>query len=163
LYWANPFCTKKRISLKASNFDSERLKVNDKLGNPIMISIIHVWRATNTCKSVFIFIITRVLLEYKPMLQLENQQVYIPYIILLTKDWQKILHCVQAQIVSKVLEKEIEERLAIAEIKVLEARIEYLAYAQEIANVMLKRQQAAVSMVQLTLEQLGIKNIVEFR
>ena len=175
LFWVNPLYTMKKISLRASNFDSERLKVNDKLGNPIMISTILVWRVTDTYKAAFDVD------DYKNFVRVQTDAAVrklasmYPYDNFadegLTED---ITLRSSVNEVSEALEKEVQERLAMAGIEVLEARIGYLAYAQEIANAMLKRQQAtaivaarhkivegAVSMVEMALDHLGKKNIVE--
>jgi regulator of protease activity HflC (stomatin/prohibitin superfamily) len=175
LYWANPFYTKKRISLRASNFDSERLKVNDKLGNPIMISTILVWRVTNTYKAAFDVDNYENFVRVQTDAAVRKLASMYPYDNFADEGLKEdITLRSSVNEVSEALEKEIEERLSIAGIEVLEARIGYLAYAQEIANAMLKRQQAtaivaarhkivegAVSMVEMALEQLGKKNIVE--
>jgi regulator of protease activity HflC (stomatin/prohibitin superfamily) len=175
LYWANPFYTKKKISLRESNFDSERLKVNDKLGNPIMISTILVWRVTNTYKAAFDVDNYENFVRVQTDAAVRKLASMYPYDNFADEGLaEDITLRSSVNEVSEALEKEIEERLSIAGIKVLEARIGYLAYAQEIANAMLKRQQAtailparhkivegAVSMVEMALEQLGKKNIVE--
>jgi len=174
-YWVNPFYTKKKISLRASNFDSERLKVNDKLGNPVMISTILVWRVQNTYKAAFDVDNFENFVRVQTDAAVRKLASMYPYDNFadegLTED---ITLRSSVNEVSEALEKEIDERLSIAGIEVLEARIGYLAYAQEIANAMLKRQQAtaivaarhkivegAVSMVEMALEELGKKNIVE--
>jgi regulator of protease activity HflC (stomatin/prohibitin superfamily) len=174
-YWINPFYTKKKISLRASNFDSERLKVNDKLGNPVMISTILVWRVQNTYKAAFDVDNFENFVRVQTDAAVRKLASMYPYDNFadegLTED---ITLRSSVNEVSEALEKEIDERLSIAGIEVLEARIGYLAYAQEIANAMLKRQQAtaivaarhkivegAVSMVEMALDELGKKNIVD--
>jgi regulator of protease activity HflC (stomatin/prohibitin superfamily) len=174
-YWVNPFYTKKKISLRASNFDSERLKVNDKLGNPVMISTILVWRVFNTYKAAFDVDNFENFVRVQTDAAVRKLASMYPYDNFadegLTED---ITLRSSVNEVSEALEKEIEERLSIAGIEVLEARIGYLAYAQEIANAMLKRQQAtaivaarhkivegAVSMVEMALQELGKKEIVD--
>jgi regulator of protease activity HflC (stomatin/prohibitin superfamily) len=174
LYWANPFFTKKKISLRASNFDSERLKVNDKLGNPIMISTILVWRVTNTYKAAFDVDNYENFVRVQTDAAVRKLASMYPYDNFADEGHDEDI-TLRSSIneVSEALEKEIEERLEIAGIEVLEARIGYLAYAQEIASAMLKRQQAtaivaarhkivegAVSMVEMALEELSKKNIV---
>ncbi len=175
LFWANPLYRKKAISLRASNFDSERLKVNDKLGNPIMISTILVWRVTNTFKAAFDVDNYENFVRVQTDAAVRKLASMYPYDNFADEGVEEdITLRSSVNEVSEALEKEIEERLAIAGIEVLEARIGYLAYAQEIANAMLKRQQAtaivaarhkivegAVSMVEMALEELGKKNIVE--
>lgn len=175
LYWANPFYTKKKISLRASNFDSERLKVNDKLGNPVMISTILVWRVTNTYKAAFDVDNYENFVRVQTDAAVRKLASMYPYDNFADEGHDEdITLRSSVNEVSDALEKELEERLAIAGIEVLEARIGYLAYAQEIASAMLKRQQAtaivaarhkivegAVSMVEMALEELGKKEIVE--
>lgn len=175
LYWANPFYTKKKISLRASNFDSERLKVNDKLGNPVMISTILVWRVTNTHKAAFDVDNYENFVRVQTDAAVRKLASMYPYDNFADEGHDEdITLRSSVNEVSETLEKELEERLAIAGIEVLEARIGYLAYAQEIASAMLKRQQAtaivaarhkivegAVSMVEMALEELNKKEIVD--
>lgn len=174
-FWVNPFYTKKKISLRASNFDSERLKVNDKLGNPVMISTILVWRVENTYKAAFDVDNYENFVRVQTDAAVRKLASMYPYDNFADEGHvEDITLRSSVNDVSNALEKEIEERLSIAGIEVLEARIGYLAYAQEIANAMLKRQQAtaivaarhkivegAVSMVEMALEQLGKKQIIE--
>jgi regulator of protease activity HflC (stomatin/prohibitin superfamily) len=174
-YWINPFYTKKKISLRASNFDSERLKVNDKLGNPIMISTILVWRVQNTYKAAFDVDNFENFVRVQTDAAVRKLASMYPYDNFADEGHQEdITLRSSVNEVSEALEKEIDERLSIAGIEVLEARIGYLAYAQEIANAMLKRQQAtaivaarhkivegAVSMVEMAIEELGKKQIVD--
>ncbi|GAA3613902.1 SPFH domain-containing protein [Flavivirga amylovorans] len=174
-YWVNPFYTKKKISLRASNFDSERLKVNDKLGNPIMISTILVWRVQDTYKAAFDVDNYENFVRVQTDAAVRKLASMYPYDNFADEGHtEDITLRSSVNEVSETLEKEIDERLSIAGIEVLEARIGYLAYAQEIANAMLKRQQAtaivaarhkivegAVSMVEMALEELGKKNIVD--
>lgn len=174
-YWVIPFYTKKKISLRASNFDSERLKVNDKLGNPIMISTILVWRVKDTYKAAFDVDNFENFVHVQTDAAVRKLASMYPYDNFADEGHTEgITLRSSVNEVSETLEKEIEERLSIAGIEVLEARIGYLAYAQEIANAMLKRQQAtaivaarhkivegAVSMVEMALEELGKKNIID--
>jgi len=174
-YWVNPFYTKKKISLRASNFDSERLKVNDKLGNPVMISTILVWRVQNTYKAAFDVDNFENFVRVQTDAAVRKLASMYPYDNFADEGHKEdITLRSSVNEVSEALEKEIDERLSIAGIEVLEARIGYLAYAQEIANAMLKRQQAtaiiaarhkivegAVSMVEMALEELSKKQIVE--
>jgi len=174
-YWVNPFYTKKKISLRASNFDSERLKVNDKLGNPIMISTILVWRVQDTYKAAFDVDNFENFVRVQTDAAVRKLASMYPYDNFADEGHvEDITLRSSVNEVSEALEKEIDERLSIAGIEVLEARIGYLAYAQEIANAMLKRQQAtaivaarhkivegAVSMVEMALEELGKKQIVD--
>lgn len=174
-YWVNPFYSKKKVSLRASNFDSERLKVNDKLGNPIMISTILVWRVHDTYKAAFDVDNYENFVRVQTDAAVRKLASMYPYDNFADEGHvEDITLRSSVNEVSNALEKEIEERLSIAGIEVLEARIGYLAYAQEIANAMLKRQQAtaivaarhkivegAVSMVEMALEELSKKQIVD--
>ncbi|GGK57488.1 MULTISPECIES: SPFH domain-containing protein [Flavobacteriaceae] len=173
-YWANPFYKKRGISLRASNFDSERVKVNDKLGNPIMISTIAVWKVKDTFKAAFDVD------NYENFVRVQSDAAVRKLASLYPYDnfeddgkTEEITLRASVNEVSEALEKELSERLDMAGIEVLEARIGYLAYAQEIASAMLKRQQAtaiiaarhkivegAVSMVEMALEELSKKEIV---
>jgi regulator of protease activity HflC (stomatin/prohibitin superfamily) len=174
-YWVNPFYAKEKISLRASNFDSERLKVNDKLGNPIMISTILVWRVYDTYKAAFDVDNYENFVRVQTDAAVRKLASMYPYDNFADDGHEEdITLRSSVNEVSETLEKEIEERLSIAGIEVLEARIGYLAYAQEIANAMLKRQQAtaivaarhkivegAVSMVEMALEELNKKELLE--
>ncbi|ETN96971.1 hypothetical protein P278_03970 [Zhouia amylolytica AD3] len=174
-YWVNPFFTKKKISLRASNFDSERLKVNDKIGNPVMISTILVWRVTDTYKAAFDVDNYENFVRVQTDAAVRKLASMYPYDNFADEGLDEdITLRSSVNEVSEDLEKEIQERLAMAGIEVLEARIGYLAYAQEIANAMLKRQQAtaivaarhkivegAVSMVEMALDELSKKELVD--
>ncbi|MCD6544582.1 MAG: SPFH domain-containing protein, partial [Flavobacteriaceae bacterium] len=174
-YWANPFYTKKGISLRASNFDSERVKVNDKLGNPIMISTILVWKVKDTYKAAFDVDNYENFVRVQSDAAVRKLASLYPYDNF-EDDGQEEEITLRASVneVSHALEEELQKRLSMAGLEVLEARIGYLAYAQEIASAMLKRQQAtaiiaarhkivegAVSMVEMALDKLNKKNIVE--
>lgn len=173
-HWANPFFTKERISLRARNFDSERVKVNDKVGNPILINVIAVWRVRDTFKAAF------EVDKYEEFVRVQTDAAVrklagsYPYDNFDDEQAELTLRSGMDE-VNDALENEITERLAMAGIEVMEARIGYLAYAPEIASAMLKRQQAvaivaarkkivegAVSMVEDALHQLSRDNIVEF-
>lgn len=172
LFWANPFYVKKGISLRARNFDSERVKVNDKLGNPILISVILVWRVKDTFKAAF------EVDAYESFVRVQTDAAVRKLASLYSYDnfddeqSEPTLRSA-VQEVNDDLETELSERLAIAGIEVMEARVGYLAYAPEIANAMLKRQQAeaivaarfkivegAVSMVELALDQLSVREVI---
>ncbi|MFK5974707.1 MAG: SPFH domain-containing protein [Flavobacteriaceae bacterium] len=175
LFWVNPLYVKRKISLRASNFDSERLKVNDKLGNPVMISTILVWRVTDTYKAAFDVDDYQNFVRVQTDAAVRKLASMYPYDNFADQGLDEdITLRSSVNELSEALEKELQERLLMAGIEVLEARIGYLAYAQEIANAMLKRQQAtaivaarhkivegAVSMVEMALEQLNKKNIVQ--
>ena len=174
-YWANPLYKKRSISLRASNFDSERVKVNDKLGNPIMISTILVWKVKDTYKAAFDVD------NYENFVRVQSDAAVRKLASLYPYDnfeddgkAEEITLRASVNEVSEALEQELSERLNMAGIEVLEARIGYLAYAQEIANAMLKRQQAtaiiaarhkivegAVSMVEMAINKLSENNIVD--
>lgn len=172
-WWVNPFFVKKRISLRARNLDSEPIKVNDKIGNPVMIGVVLVWKVDNTYKAAFDVD------DYEHFVNIQSEAAIrklagnYPYDNLEDED-AKITLRGGADEVNKMLEDEITERLFIAGIHVIEARINYLAYASEIAGAMLRRQQAtaivaarykivegAVSMVDMALNQLSKQNIIE--
>lgn len=173
-FWANPFFIKKKISLRARNFDSERVKVNDKIGNPILINVILVWKVSDTYKAAF------EVDQYEEFVRVQTDAAVrklagsYPYDNFDDERANLTLRSGMDE-VNEALENEITERLAIAGIEVMEARIGYLAYAPEIASSMLKRQQAvaivaarkkivegAVGMVEDALEKLSADNIIEF-
>lgn len=172
-YWVNPFFVRKKISLRARNFDSETIKVNDKLGNPIMIGLVLVWKVEETYKAAF------GVDEYEHFVVVQSEAALrklagmYPYDNI-EDESAKVTLRDGTEEVNDQLEKEIVERLEIAGIHVIEARINHIAYAQEIAKAMLKRQQAtaivaarykivegAVSMVEMALEELSHKEIIE--
>ncbi len=173
-YWVNPFFVRKKISLRARNFNSEPIKVNDKLGNPIMIGLVLVWKVENTYSAAF------GVDEYEHFVVVQSEAALrklagmYPYDNFEEKEAELTLR-ESTREVNEKLESEIKERLEIAGIHVIEARINYIAYAQEIAQAMLKRQQAtaivaarfkivegAVSMVEMALDELSKKEIVDF-
>jgi len=172
-FWVNPFYLKRRVSLRARNFDSEPIKVNDKIGNPIKIGFVLVWRVAETYKAVFEVDDYQHFVLVQSDAALRKLAGLYPYDNL--EDHEAVMTLRSGgEEVNDQLEKEIRDRLTIAGIEVIEARINYIAYAEEIANAMLRRQQAtavvaarfkivegAVSMVQMALEQLSDKNIVE--
>ncbi len=173
-FWVNPFFTRKRISLRARNLDSEAIKVNDKLGNPILIGIVLVWKVENTFKSAFDVNDYQHFVDIQTEAAIRKLAGHYPYDNFDDEEADITLRS-GGEEVNSALEDEISERLAIAGIHVLEARISYLAYASEIAGAMLRRQQAtaivaarakivegAVSMVDMALEQLSAKGIVDF-
>ena len=172
-FWVNPFYMKRYISLRARNFDSEPIKVNDKLGNPIKIGFVLVWKVAETYKAVFEVDDYQHFVLVQSDAALRKLAGLYPYDNL--EDHEAVMTLRSGgEEVNDELEKEIRERLTIAGIQVIEARINYIAYAEEIANAMLRRQQAtavvaarfkivegAVSMVQMALEQLSDKKIVD--
>lgn len=171
-FWANPLFAKLRISLRARNFDSERLKVNDHLGNPILISVILVWRVRDTFKAAFEVDYYEKFVQVQTDAAVRRLASKYPYDNFEDEKSEITLRS-GVDVINEDLEKELLERLHIAGIEILEARIGYLAYAEEIANAMLRRQQAtaiiaarhkivegAVSMVEMALEELNKKEIV---
>ena len=173
-FWANPFFSRQSISLRARNFDSERVKVNDKIGNPIMINVILVWQVADTYKSAFDVDNYTEFVKVQTDAAVRKLAGSYPYDNFDDEQAKLTLRSGMDE-VNEALEDEITERLAIAGIKVMEARIGYLAYAPEIASSMLKRQQAvaivaarkkivegAVGMVEDALNQLSTDNIIEF-
>jgi regulator of protease activity HflC (stomatin/prohibitin superfamily) len=172
-YWVNPFFVRKRISLRARNFDSETIKVNDKLGNPIMIGLVLVWKVSETYKAAFGVDEFEHFVVVQSEAALRKLAGLYPYDNI-EDESAKVTLRDGTEEVNDELEREIIERLDIAGIEVIEARINHIAYAQEIAQAMLKRQQAtaivaarfkivegAVSMVEMALEQLSEKKIVD--
>lgn len=171
-YWVNPFYIKKKISLRARNLDSDPVKVNDKVGNPVMIGVVMVWRVDNTYKSAFEVDNFQHFVDIQTEAAVRKLAGHYPYDHFNDSEAEVTLRDSNEE-VNKMLEQEISERLSIAGIHVYEARINYLAYAQEIAGAMLKRQQAsaivaarrkivdgAVGMVEMALEELSKKDIV---
>jgi hypothetical protein len=166
------FMLKKKMSLRAQNFDSSPIKVNDKLGNPIMIGGVLVWKVENTYKSSF------EVDDYKNFIKVQSESAIRKLAGLYPYDNLDHEHEISlrsgGEEVNHQLEKELAERLEIAGIVVLEARISSLAYASEIAGAMLQRQQAiamvaarqkivegAVGMVESALKSLSDKNIID--
>jgi len=172
-FWVNPLFVKSRITLRARNFDSQPIKVNDKIGNPIKIGLVLVWKVDDTYKSAFeVDDFSHFVLVQSDAALRKLAGIY-PYDNFEDHDAVITLRSGGEEVNSE-LEREISERLSIAGIQVIEARINYIAYAEEIASAMLRRQQAAavvaarfkivegaVSMVQMALDQLADKGIVE--
>ena len=173
-YWVNPFYIKRNISLRARNFDSERVKVNDKVGNPILIGVILVWKVSDTFKAAF------EVDDYENFVRIQSDAAVrvlagsYPYDNFDDAQSEMTLRSGLKE-VNEALEIQLGKRLNIAGIEVIEARIGYLAYAEEIASAMLKRQQAtaivaarfkivegAVSMVEMALNELSSKQIIDF-
>ena len=173
-FWVNPFMTKKKISLRVRNFENKPLKVNDKIGNPVMVGTIVVWQVENTFKATF------EVEDYENFVHLQTDAAVrkmaglYPYDNFEDEEAEVTLRS-GVEEVNHSLEAEIIDRLNHAGIKVIEARISHLAYASEIASAMLQRQQAtaivaarqkivegAVGMVEMALEDLKMKDIIEF-
>ena len=192
-FWINPFYGSKKVSLRARNLDAEPIKVNDKTGNPVMIGLVLVWKLKDTYKALFevdsqtmaanpnaVGSDTKGLMNAlenfvrvqsdAALRQVAGQYAYDDED---TKEGEPTLRS-SADEINEQLELKLDERLALAGIEVVEARINYLAYAPEIAAVMLRRQQAtaiitarekivegAVSMVKMALDKLSNENIVD--
>ncbi|WP_321298504.1 SPFH domain-containing protein [Marinifilum fragile] len=172
-FWVNPLFVKKKISLRARNLDSDPIKVNDKISNPIMIGVVLVWRVKDTYKAAFDVNNYENFVTIQSEAAIRNMAGAYPYDNFEDEQAEITLRSGGNE-VCELLEKELTERLAIAGIEVMEARINYLAYASEIAGAMLRRQQAtavvaarfkivegAVSMVEMALEELADKDIVD--
>lgn len=173
-FWVNPFMTKKKISLRVRNFENKPVKVNDKIGNPVMIGTIVVWQVEDTFKTTFD------VEDYENFVHLQTDAAVRKMAGLFSydnfeDDHSEITLRSGVEEVNHSLEQEISDRLNHAGIKVIEARISHLAYASEIASAMLQRQQAtaivaarqkivegAVGMVEMALADLKMKNIIEF-
>ena len=193
-YWIVPFYGKKKLSLRARNLDAEPIKVNDKVGNPVMIGLVLVWKLKDTSKALF---------------EVDTQTMATPSQGTMGSDVKSIMNALEkfvrvqsdaalrqvagqyayddedggagdltlrsgSEDINQLLEQKLDDRLALAGIEVVEARINYLAYAPEIAAVMLRRQQAsaiitarekivdgAVSMVKMALDKLSKEKVVE--
>ena len=191
-YWINPFYGTKRLSLRARNLDAEPIKVNDKTGNPVMIGLVLVWKLKDTYKALFE-------VDTQTMATSQAQGADVKSIMNAMEKFVRVqsdaaLRQVAGQYayddedggageltlrsgseeINQLLEQKLDDRLALAGIEVVEARINYLAYAPEIAAVMLRRQQAsaiitarekivdgAVSMVKMALDKLSAEKVVE--
>ena len=171
LRWANPFYTKKAVSTRVRNFESGQLKVNDSRGSPIEIAAVVVWKVVDTAEAIFEVDNFEEFVHIQSESALRNLSTTYPYEphegdgVALRSDPTEI---------ALALRKEIQDRLDKAGVNVLEARISHLAYAPEIANAMLRRQQAsaiiaartqivagAVGMVRMALDQLKAEEVVE--
>jgi regulator of protease activity HflC (stomatin/prohibitin superfamily) len=170
-WWVNPFTRRRRVSLRVRNFESSKLKVNDQDGNPIEIASVIVWKVIETAEAVFHVD------DYEHYVHVQSESAVrtlatsYPYDAHV--DGQMSLRMSVNEIAHK-LRDEIQERVATAGVEIIEARITHLSYAPEIASVMLRRQQAnaiiaarsrivegAVGMVEMALEMLSAKNVVE--
>jgi regulator of protease activity HflC (stomatin/prohibitin superfamily) len=171
LRWASPFFTKKHISLRVRNFESTKLKVNDLDGNPVEIAAVVVWRVVDTAEAVFEVDNYENYVKVQTESAIRNLATRYPYD---THDDEKVSLRGNTAAVAGDLKHEIQDRLAKAGVEVIEARISHLAYAPEIASVMLRRQQAAaiiaartrivegaVGMVDMALERLSKSNLVQ--
>jgi regulator of protease activity HflC (stomatin/prohibitin superfamily) len=171
LRWANPFYSKRRVSLRVNNFESQKLKVNDHSGNPIEIAAVVVWKVADTAEACFHVENYQNFVHVQSEAAVRNLASHYPYDAHAVGDLS--LRSNTDEIAEK-LKMEIQSRLTQAGVQVLEARISHLAYAPEIANAMLRRQQAAavvaarqkivegaVGMVEMALKSLREQNIVD--
>ena len=194
-FWINPFYSVKKLSLRARNLDAKPIKVNDKVGNPVMIGLVLVWRLKDTYKAIFEIdsqtmapgnqqdlggaTLKGIMLALENFVKVQSdaalRQVAGQYAYDDTdeRNSQELTLRDGGDEINRQLERRLSERLVLAGIEVVEARINYLAYAPEIAAVMLRRQQAtaiitarekivegAVSMVKMALDKLSDENIV---
>jgi len=170
-HWANPLLVKKKVSKRAHNLNGAKLKVNDLRGNPIEIALVMVWRVTDTAKAVFDVEDFDDYVTVQSEAALRHLALSYPY-----DTFEGETRSLRGSVddVSETLQKEVQERVARAGVLVEETRIAHLAYAPEIASVMLQRQQAeavvaarsrivdgAVGMVEMALEKLEQKKLVE--
>lgn len=171
-FWANPFYSKQRISLRARNFEGTRLKVNDKQGNPIEIAAVVVWCVQDTAQSLF------EVDNYEEYVKVQSETAVRHLANKYAYDHgeaHEVTLRSDVDTVCKDLCAELQDRLSKAGVGVIEARLTHLAYAPEIAGAMLRRQQAeaviaarqkivhgAVSMVQMALQELTDKKVVDF-
>src|SRR5574344_812617 len=192
-YWVNPFINTKKLSLRARNLDAEPIKVNDKMGNPVLIGLVLVWKLKDTYKAMF---------EIDSQTMAQSQSIVGQSVANVMNAFERFVriqsdaalrqvagqysydesHSTGNELtlrgggdaINQQLEEKLDERLTMAGIEIVEARINYLAYAPEIAAVMLRRQQAtaiisarekivegAVSMVKMALQKLADEEIVE--
>ncbi len=191
-FWVNPFISTKRLSLRSRNIDAEPIKVNDKQGNPVMIGLVLVWRLKDTYKAMFEIDaqtmarsaasvgtdVNSIMGAFENFVKIQSDAALRQVAGLYSYDNNESSDYVTlrdgSDIINKQLEERLTERLDMAGIEIVEARINYLAYAPEIAAVMLRRQQAdaiiaarekivegAVSMVKMALDRLSTEQIVE--
>lgn len=195
-FWVNPFYTKKKLTLRARNLDADPIKVNDKTGNPIMIGMVVVWKVTDTYKASFDIDnasmtatiagtpvtdnVNQKMKAYENFVKIQADAALrkvagiYAYDHSSTENENDITLRSGGEEINEILEKQINERLTIAGIEVVEARINYLAYAPEIASIMLRRQQAdaiiaarekivdgAVGMVKMALNKLSEEGIID--
>lgn len=189
-YWVNPFMNRKKVPLRINNMDVEPIKVNDKIGNPVMIGMVLVWRVKDTYKAVFdvdsapapnsgVVTGSALMKSLSNFVRIQSDAALREVTGQYAYDNidgpnDEITLRGGGEEINQLLEDKINERLAMAGIEVVEARLNYLAYAPEIAAVMLRRQQAAaiisarekivegaVSMVKMALDQLSKDHVVE--
>lgn len=192
-FWVNPFYTKKKVSMRARNLDVEPIKVNDKVGNPIMVGLVLVWKLKDTYKAMFeidsqtmaanvatgVSTVSSIMKAFENYVKIQSDAALRQVVTHYNYDnndgeTDELTLRSGGDEINDILENTLNERLAMAGIEVVEARINYLAYAPEIAAVMLRRQQAsavisarekivegAVSMVKMALDKLSDEQIVE--
>ena len=193
-YWINPFYGTKKLSLRARNLDAEPIKVNDKVGNPVMIGLVLVWKLSDTYKALFEVDTQTMATTAQGQVGTDVKSIMNALEKFVRVQSDAALRQVAGQYayddedggagqltlrsgsdeINQLLEQKLDDRLALAGIEVVEARINYLAYAPEIAAVMLRRQQAsaiitarekivegAVSMVKMALEKLSKEEVVD--
>ena len=171
LRWANPFTSKRPVSLRARNFETAKIKVNDIEGNPIEIGAVVVWKVVDTAMAMFDVESFQSYVQIQAEAAVRNLAMHHPYD---SHDDNVVSLRGQSDHVAEQLRKEINERVKPAGVEVVDARIAHLAYSPEIAQAMLQRQQAgaiiaartrivegAVSMVEMALDQLAKRGIVE--
>jgi regulator of protease activity HflC (stomatin/prohibitin superfamily) len=171
LRWANPFYSKEPVSLRVRNFESGQMKVNDSSGNPVDIAAVVVWKVVDSAEAVFEVDDYESFVQIQSEAALRNMATSYPYE---AHNDEEIALRSNPQAIAEKLREEVQDRLERAGVEVIEARISHLAYAQEIASAMLKRQQAqaivaarttivdgAVGMVKMALEQLADQGVVE--
>ncbi len=168
-WWVNPFTVKKHVTLRIRNFNSERLKVNDLHGNPIEIATVIVWRVVDSARAIFDVQNYEQFVAIQSETAIRSMASEYPYDV---DDDQPSLRGTPLEIAEN-LKNTLQTRLEVAGVEIIESRISHLAYAQEIAQAMLRRQQAqaviaarakivegAVGMVQMALKALSEQNIV---
>lgn len=172
-HWVNPFYSKPKISLRSRNFNSDKLKVNDKRGNPIEIGAVVVWRVNDSAQASFD------VEDFESYVSVQSESavrhIASRYAYDHADDQEEVTLQSSNEEVLQAMKVELQERLSKAGVEVEEARITHLAYAPEIAQAMLRRQQAeaviaartkivhgAVSMVEMALKELSAKNVVQF-
>jgi len=171
LRWANPFYSKETVSLRVRNFESGQMKVNDSSGNPVDIAAVVVWKVVDSAEAVFEVDDYESFVQIQSEAALRNMATSYPYE---AHGGEEIALRSHPQAIAEKLREEVQDRLDKAGVEVIEARISHLAYAQEIASAMLKRQQAqaivaarrqivdgAVGMVKMALDELREQGVVD--
>jgi hypothetical protein len=171
LRWANPFYSKDPVSLRVRNFESGQMKVNDSSGNPVDIAAVVVWKVVDSAEALFEVDDYESFVHIQSEAALRNMATSYPYE---ANDGEEVALRSHPQAIAEKLREEVQDRLDRAGVEVIEARISHLAYAQEIASAMLKRQQAqaivaarrqivdgAVGMVKMALTELKEQDVVD--